>query len=321
MPTIALLAPQGSAATVFSEEHFTRIAASGTFVDARFTNQADEVIGKLADVDIILSTWGMPVVDNAFITAVPNLKAIFYAAGTVKGFVTPTVWEHNITISSAAPANAVPVAEYTLGVILLSNKRFWSVKGKTQRVAMPGNYQRTIGIIGASMVGREVIRLLKSYDLKVLLYDPFVNGDAAKSMGVRKVDLPTLMAESDVVSLHAPNLPELRHMLNADPFSRMKDGATFINTARGALVDEAALIAELQRGRIFAILDVTDPEPPVADSPFFTLPNVVYTPHIAGSLDQECHRMADFAISEMERFLAGEPLQNAIRHEALTHLA
>ncbi|HEX3000584.1 MAG TPA: NAD(P)-dependent oxidoreductase, partial [Armatimonadota bacterium] len=108
---------------------------------------------------------------------------------------------------------------------------------------------------------------------------------------------------------------------NADLFSRMKDGATFINTARGALVDEAALIKELQSGRIWAVLDVTDPEPPVADSPFYNLPNVIYTPHIAGSMSQECHRMADFALDELERYLQGQPLRNAIRAESLTQIA
>jgi phosphoglycerate dehydrogenase-like enzyme len=129
------------------------------------------------------------------------------------------------------------------------------------------------------------------------------------------------MAESDVVSLHAPNLPDLAKMINSDLLARMKDGATFINTARGALVDEAALLAELQSGRIYAVLDVTEPEPPAEGSPFYTLPNCIYTPHIAGSMDPECARMADFAIDELERYLAGEPLQNAITPETLARLA
>jgi len=239
----------------------------------------------------------------------------------VKGVATPDMYARGIVISSAAPMNAIPVAEYTMGVILLSNKRFWQHMHRTTMMAAPGNYRRTVGIIGASMVGREVIRLLKSYTMDVLLYDPYVSEEGARELGVTKVDLPALMSQSDIVSLHAPNLPTLRHMINGELLTKMKDGATFINTARGALVDEEALLRELQSGRIYAVLDVTDPEPPVDGSPFYSLPNVVYTPHSAGAMGQECHRLADFAIDELERFLAGQPLQNAVTQEALARLA
>jgi phosphoglycerate dehydrogenase-like enzyme len=153
--------------------------------------------------------------------------------------------------------------------------------------------------------------------MEVLLYDPFVSEEEAGKLGVLKVELPELMSRSDFVSLHAPNLPGLRHMINADLLKRMKDGATFINTARGALVDEEALLAELKSGRIQAVLDVTDPEPPDDGSPLYTLTNVIYTPHIAGSVGQECHRLADFAIDELERFIKGEPLQNSVKQESL----
>ena len=321
MPAIALLAPYRRADKVFSEQHYARLRSIGTLVDARFTTKPDEVTPRLAEVEAIVSTWGMPSVDAAFLERVPKLRAVFYAAGSVKGFVSPALWSHGIVVSSSAPANAIAVAEYTLAVILLSNKRFWSVMRSTHSIPAPGNYRRQVGIIGASRVGRELIRLLKGTDLEVWLYDPLVTGAEAAQLGVRQTDLPKLMAAADVVTLHAPNLPGLRHMINAELLARMKDGATFINTARGALVDEAALIAELTSGRIFAVLDVTDPEPPAKDSPLYTLPNVIITPHIAGSMDQECQRMADFAIDELERFLAGKPLLNPITLEMLARMA
>ncbi|HEX2999296.1 MAG TPA: hydroxyacid dehydrogenase, partial [Armatimonadota bacterium] len=268
---LLFLPPRSSAQAVFADRHFERLATLGNVVDARFDKAYTETAALLAPADVIVSTWGMPAVDAEFLKHAPNLRAVFYAAGTVKGFAVPALWEHGITVSSAAPANAVPVAEYTIAVILLSNKRFWTTMRHPRHEAplpegVPGNYRRTVGIIGASMVGREVLRLLQGYEMEVLLSDPFVDAAAARELGARKVELPELMAESDVVSLHAPNLPSLKHMINADLFSRMKYGATFINTARGALVDEAALIKELQSGRIWAVLDVTDPEPPVANS-------------------------------------------------------
>ncbi|MHB9026387.1 MAG: hydroxyacid dehydrogenase [Armatimonadota bacterium] len=325
MPSFALFAPSTVARLVFVARHYERLAALGTLVDARFGDDAGEMLPLLSDVEIIISTWGMPRVDEQFLARAPQLRGIFYAAGTVKNFVTPALWERGITVSSAAPANAVPVAEYTVAVIILANKRFWQAMRHTRDEAniieAPGNYRRTVGIIGASLVGRETLRLLRGYDLDVLLYDPFVTEAEARQFGAAKVELADLMTSADVVSLHAPNLPELRHMINAAQLARMKDGATFINTARGALVDEAALLAELQRGRLYAVLDVTDPEPPVSGSPLYSLPNVIYTPHIAGSMDGECHRMADFAIDEAERFLRGESLRNAIRPDALATMA
>ena len=324
MVTIALYAPHDTANTVFAPRHLARLATLGTFTDARFA-RADETRGLLAEAEVIVSTWGMPVMDAEFLAQVPRLRGVFYAAGTVKGFVTPEAWAREIVVSSAAPMNAVPVAEYTFAVILLSNKRFWHVMrrnwGTAPSVEVPGNYRRTVGIIGASMVGRAVIELLQTTELSVLLSDPYVDAAEAARLGVTLVSLPELMAGSDIVSLHAPNLPALRHMIDADLLQRMPDGATFINTARGALVDESALLAELQSGRLWAVLDVTDPEPPPPDSPFYRLPNVIYTPHIAGSTAQECQRMVDFALEELERFLAGAPLRNAVRPEQLARLA
>jgi phosphoglycerate dehydrogenase-like enzyme len=326
MISIALCAPYGSANGVFAERHLARLAELGNFIDARFLEKSDEVLDKLAEADFLVSTWGIPRLDEAFLDKAPHLRGIFYAAGSIKHFVTPAMFSRGIVISSAAPANAIPVAEYTIAVITLSAKLFWQTMRRQRGVtsdtpAILGNYRRTVGIIAASMVGRNVIRLLRNYAMEVLLYDPFVSEEEAGKLGVLKVELPELMSRSDFVSLHAPNLPSLRHMINADLLKRMKDGATFINTARGALVDEEALLAELKSGRIQAVLDVTDPEPPVDGSPLYTLTNVIYTPHIAGSVGQECQRQADFAIDELERFIKGEPLQNSVKQESLGFLA
>ena len=325
MANIALLAPFNNADLVFAPHHFARLAALGTLTDARFAESAAEVLERLAEVEYIVSTWGMPAADEPFLARVPRLRGIFYAAGSVKGIVTPAMYARGIVISSAAPMNAIPVAEYTVAMIVLSNKRCWQhlrKNGYARRDArVVGNYQRTVGIISASMVGREVLRLLRGYDLRVLLYDPYVSAEEAERLGATKSELPELMATADVVSLHAPNLPALRHLINAELLARMPDGATFINTARGALVDESALLAEVTSGRLWAVLDVTDPEPPVAGSPFYTCPHVILTPHIAGAMTEECRRMADFALDELASHLAGKPLRNAVSAEKLAILA
>ncbi len=324
MSNITLLTPWTQ--TVFTEAHLAWLATMGCLVDARFQHTADEVVERLAKTELLVSTWGMPVMDETILGHMPHLQAIFYAAGSVKGLATPAMYARGIVISSAAPANAIPVAEYTVGVILLSNKRFWQAMRHDpavpfDRQGLPGNYRRTIGIIAASMVGREVIRLLQPYDFDLLLYDPFIMAEEAARLGVILVELDDLLAHSDIVSLHAPNLPHLRHLLGAQHFSRMRDGSTFINTARGALVDEEALLRELSSGRLHAVLDVTDPEPPPPGHPFYTLPNVIYTPHLAGSLGPECARMADFALAELQRYLHGEPLANSVTEAGLARLA
>jgi phosphoglycerate dehydrogenase-like enzyme len=154
----------------------------------------------------------------------------------------------------------------------------------------------------------------------ILLYDPYVGEEQARSMGVVKVELDELVQEADVISLHAPALPATYHMIDARRLSMMKDDALIINTARGSLIDEEALIRELEKGRFFAFLDVTDPEPPAPDSPLRRLPNVVVTPHIAGCIEN-CTRMGERAVEELRRFFAGEPPLNPITRDALDRVA
>jgi phosphoglycerate dehydrogenase-like enzyme len=184
-----------------------------------------------------------------------------------------------------------------------------------------GNYRRTIGIVGASRIGRKVIALLKGLDCNILLYDPFVTAGDPVVADVELVELDALMGRSDVVSLHAPSLPSTRGMIGARQLELMRDGSTFINTARGALVDEAALIAELQTGRISPVIDVTDPEIPPPNSPLFELPNVLLTPHIAGAVGVERSRLGRLVADEIERFVAGKPLQFAVEARLLERLA
>jgi phosphoglycerate dehydrogenase-like enzyme len=184
-----------------------------------------------------------------------------------------------------------------------------------------GNYHRTVGLVGASRIGRRVAKMLAGFDFTVLLSDPFVTRGDPVLAGAELVDLDTLMARSDVVSVHAPSLPETRAMIGARQFKLMKHGAGFINTARGAVVDEAAMIAELQTGRIHAVIDVTDPEIPEAGSPLYSLPNVFLTPHLAGAVGTERLRLGQLAIEEVERFVAGKAMEFEIEPALLERLA
>ncbi|WP_369145996.1 hydroxyacid dehydrogenase [Streptomyces sp. R44] len=286
------------------------------------------VAAALAEAEILLTCWGAPPLTTEVLARAPRLRAVVHAAGSVKHHITEACWERGLRVTSAAAANALPVAEYTLAAILLAGKR---VLRSAQRYAelrtddawltesTPwGNYRRTIGIVGASRIGRRVVELLRPFDFEILLYDPYAD---APPPGVELVGLDELCARSTIVSIHAPQLPSTHGMIGAAQLAAMPDGVTLINTARGSLVDETALLPHLLSGRLHAILDVTDPELPPSESPLWTLPNVLLTPHVAGSLGNELHRMADQAIEEVARYGRGEPFAEEVRASDLTRSA
>ena len=270
----------------------------------------------LHEADVVLSSWGMAVLDETLLGAAPRLKAVFYGAGSVKGFVTDAFWQRDIVLSSAWGANAVPVSEFTLATILLSlkhafrlNRAYCGAQARPADRAVPGAYGTTVGLVSLGMIGRLVRDRLRPFDVKILAYDPFVKANDAAALGVTMVPLDVLFRESDVISLHTPWLKETEGMITGSLLASMKPGATFINTARGAVVRETEMIDVLKRRPdLSAVLDVTYPEPPVAGSPLYTLPNVFLTPHIAGSMANECRRMGRFMVEELDRFLTGQPL-------------
>jgi phosphoglycerate dehydrogenase-like enzyme len=283
----------------------------------------------LADVDVLLTGWNAPLLTEAALDAAPRLRAVVHAAGSVKGLLEPAGWARGLLVSSAAEANAWPVAEYTLSAVLLANKRLprivadYARTGQRFLPAPPttGNNGRTVGLVGASKVGRLVLELLRRHDLRVLLADPYLTAAEAADLGATLVELDTLVAASDVVSLHAPSLPETRHLMDARRLAAMRDGAVLVNTSRGALVDTDALVAECASGRLSAVLDVTEPEPLPVGHPLFDLPTVVVTPHVAGAQGNEIERLCTFAVDEIERLVHGDPLHGLVRAEDLARIA
>lgn len=265
-------------------------------------------------VENIFTTWGMPAFTEEKIrTAFPSLKAVYYAAGSVRYFAAPFLY-CGVRVHSAWAANAVPVAEYTTAQILLANKGFFkscrlcskerALRDEAKRYAeeKSGNFDASVGIIGAGMIGKMVIRALKSYDLKVLAYDKFLSKEELAALGAEKVTLDALFSRCDTISNHIANLPETVGMLRYEHFSRMKKNATFINTGRGAqVIEEDLLRALIEEPDRTAILDVTDPEPPFENSKLYNLPNVFLTPHIAGSSGNEVRRMGEFMLEEYRR--------------------
>nr|WSX54385.1 hydroxyacid dehydrogenase [Streptomyces sp. NBC_00974] len=286
---------------------------------------------RLRDTEVLLTGWGCPPLTEEALALLPALRAVVHTAGTVKGLMTEAAWRRGLQVTSAAEANARPVAEYTVAAIVFANKRvlaasraYREARSQLNPLALYpgiGNYRRTIGVIGASRIGRRVIELLRSYEAHVLVHDPYLDPEEAKALGVEPVPLDELMGRSDVVTVHAPQTPETRHLLDGTRLALMRDGATLVNTARGSLVDTQALTAELVSGRLHAVLDVTQPDVLPPGSPLYDLPNVLLTPHIAGSLGNELGRLAASAIEELERYARGLPFAYAVQPGTLAHSA
>jgi phosphoglycerate dehydrogenase-like enzyme len=271
----------------------------------------------LRNTEVIFSGWGAPRMDDEFLQHAPKLQAVFYAGGSVRYFVTEAMWRRGIRLTTAQAINAIPVAEYAVSSLLLGLKRFWhyarvarATRDFPSERPMPGAFGTTVGLISYGTIARLVRERLRSFDLQVIVYDPFLSDDEARREKVRKVGLDELFATADAISLHTPHLPETVRLIKGRHFELMKPGTLFLNTARGEVVDELEMIAVLRRRPdLQAVLDVTAPEPPAADSALYTLDNIVLTPHIAGSVGRECERMGQAMVDEFERYQAGQPLR------------
>lgn len=301
--------------------------------ETTFTSFDDPAAAEaLAEADVLLTGWGSPRIDADVLAAAPRLRAVVHAAGTVKTRVDPIVFERGLVVSSAADVNAVPVADYTMAMLVLGAKRVFSRASRyaTAVEGAPrdwlsgdgtGLHDCTVGVIGASRIGRLVLRRLRQFDVEVLLYDPYVAADEATLLGAEQVDMDDLCRRSDLVTVHAPALPETHHILDRRRLNLLRAGTTVVNTARGSLVDTDALTSLCATGQISAILDVTDPEPLPPGHPLLVLPNVLVTPHLAGAQGRELRRIGEFAVAEVRRFVKGMPLLGRVEPEHLPYIA
>jgi phosphoglycerate dehydrogenase-like enzyme len=289
--------------------------------------QASEEV--FPDVEVIFSGGGMVPMDEKFFARFPKLRAVFHGAGSVNYFVTPLTWKHSVRVSSAYAANAIPMVEFTVAQILSALKQTWQealyirrhhkFRGRRRP---PGAYRTTVGLISRGMVGRLVAERLKTFELRVVAYDPLLSLEQAAQLGVALSPPDQLFLASDVVSCHAPLLPETEGMLRGRHFASMKTNGTFLNTSCGRVVNEPEMIEVLKmRPDLFAILDVTADDPPAPGSPLYTMDNVILTPNLAGSTGVECRRMGSYMVEELGRFLRGEPLRHEVTEARIARMA
>ena len=295
-------------------------------------DQAERHRQALSQADYLFSTWGMPALTEEQIRDyLPRLKAVFYAAGSVQEFARPFL-NRGVKVFSAWAANAVPVAEFTVAQIILAGKGFFQGTRRMERGgreafaayahSFPCNYNVKVGILGAGMIGSLVLRMLQSYQLETLCYDPFASDEKLSALGTRRASLEEIFSQCQTISNHIANRPATQGMLTYRLFSLMGENTTFINTGRGAQVVEEDLVRALrEKPDRTALLDVTWPEPPEKDSPLWTMENVILSPHIAGSMNNEVARMGAYMAEEYAAFSQGLPCRYEVTLASLETMA
>jgi phosphoglycerate dehydrogenase-like enzyme len=326
-PVVSLVLPPTVAEMMFDPADLERLrAAAEVFGPFERTDLSGLQLG-LSEAVVVIAGWGSPRFDELLLQAAPKLKLVAYSAGSVKPIVSDALYDRGIKVTTAAAANAVPVAQFAVAMMTNLRKQVpWlamaHAKGDAAEIARRMEQSRdltrtTVGLISASRVGREVIKLLKMYPgVQIKVFDPMLTREQAAGLGVEWTSLEDV-CRCPIVSVHAPNLPETRHLLNDKTLSLLPDHAVLINTARGAIIDEAALIAEVRRRPLYVLLDVTDPEPAPMDSPLRKEVNIILTGHIAGAMGEARKEMGKLAIDETLRCLSGQPLEHEVTRAML----
>ncbi|MEV6512352.1 hydroxyacid dehydrogenase [Streptomyces sp. NPDC051642] len=274
------------------------------------------------DVEVLLCSWGAPRLTENLLNDMPGLRVVLHAAGSVRALVTEAVWERGITVVSAADANNEPVAEYVHAQTVLALK---DVHRRSRRIVTeralpaldlaPGIRGRTVGLVSFGSVARKTADRLRRIGADLLAWDPHQDDEVFGTHGVTRVtELPELVARSMVLSVHTPLVPgRTEKLIDGELLRLLPVGATLINTARGAVIDEGAMIEVLrERPDLFAVLDVTVEEPPAPASPLYTLPNVMLTGHVAGTVGSERRALGELVLGELRRLLAGQSPCHAV---------
>jgi len=281
-----------------------------TYNDSGKPLSSTQLAALLPGVDGFIA--GLDAIDAAALAAADSLRVIARYGVGVDNVDLAAAEARSIVVTNTPGANARSVAELTVALLLLLARPVVRAAAETRAGGWPrlpglSLAGKTVGLVGFGAIGRQTARLLAAFDCRLLAYDPLLNEATAAALGVRAAALDELLAAADFVSLHAPALPETRGLVDASFLAKMKPGASLINTARGELVDEAALYDALANGRLRgAALDAFQTEPPGADNPLLALPNVIATPHMGAHTDGATTIMGRMALDDCLAVLRGE---------------
>nr|WP_202893617.1 hydroxyacid dehydrogenase [Kribbella italica] len=269
----------------------------------------ETVVALSRDADVVLTSWGTPHLDKAIWTDGTGPKAVAHAAGSVKKLVDPVILDQGVAVFTAGGRIAWSVGEYCLAAMLTLARRLPRFDGAIRE----GGWKQTayrghevagakVGILGASSTARALITLLKPFGCDVVVYDPYLSDERAAGLGVRRAELEETL-QSRFVSLHVPDVPETKGLVTRKLIEQLPDGAVVINSSRGPAIDQQALLEHALDGRIYAALDVYDPEPPTLEQKVLEAPNLLLTPHVAGDTEEGHLALAGYVIGDVLDYL------------------
>ena len=276
----------------------------------------------LPGVDVCLTGWGTARFDETVLKNADRLRLIAHTGGTVAPLVSEELYDRGIKVISGNWLYAESVAEGVVAYILCALRQIPFFAGevnagrwRTESYANQGLLDKKIGFIGFGMVAKNLAEMLRPFRVRIAAYDPFVPSEVFSEYGVECASMQEILSQSDIISLHAAFTEQTHHMLGAAELRLIRNGALFINTARGEIVDELALAEELAAGRFQAVLDVFEKEPLPQDCPLRGLGNVLLMPHLAGPTMDRRVLVTNALIDEIERFFSDEPLNYEISRE------
>lgn len=284
-----------------------------------------EYAAHLADCDALLVRSAVKV-NAQVLSQAPKLRVIGRAGVGVDNVDLPAATQAGVLVMNTPGGNAVSVAEHTLALMLALARSVpaataSTLSGKWEKKKFLGNELRgkTLGVIGLGNIGQETVRRARAFEMRIIAVDPFVSSQTAKDLGVELVSLDDAFAQSDYLSLHVGLTPETRGLINAASIAKMKAGVRIVNCARGELIDSAALAAALHSGAVAgAGLDVFDPEPLPADSPLLGAPNLIATPHIAGSTEEAQEIVGLRIVDQLVEYLRNGVAINGVNMPAIS---
>ncbi|WP_341279473.1 phosphoglycerate dehydrogenase [Paenibacillus sp. FSL H8-0537] len=273
----------------------------------------EELAPLVADIDGVVA--GVDTWDEAIFKLAPKLKGIARFGVGVDNIDLAKAREYGIKVANVPGGNANAVAELTIGLILSMLRNIPTLersarRGYWDRTVGTELAVRTVGLLGFGNIAQMVAKKLQGFDVEIIAYDKYPNEEKAKALRVKLVSSEEVLAQSDVVSMHLPSLKETYHMMSDEQFERMKPTAYFVNTARGALVDEQALYKALKQGSIAgAAIDVYEQEPVAADNKLFELDKLIATPHTAAETTETYYRVGlDTAQALLDIFAGKDPV-------------
>ena len=297
---------------------------------------SENVAERIGDVDVLVTAWGSPRLTDEVLQKATKLRLIAHAAGSVKFMLSQDAVQRvliprGIRVFSGNGAIALNVAEATVAMMIMGARRWidhalaYRERGMWRDPALPLNGQcllgATLGLVSCSTVAREVVRLLRPFRARILVYDPFLPLQEARRMRLKPVDLETLFRESHIVGVHTPLLPETVGLIRGGHLRLLRENSVLVNTSRGKVIDHDALLEEARTGRFVAVLDVTDPEPLSPDHPLRHLPSVIILPHIAGAGFYGYHRIGELLVRAVEARAKRQPFEGEVPLERYERIA